>query len=104
MPLSRPFFLYLAMLRHPRCHSRNGAVSFFQGENYRLLRWPQFRPERQDFLHASQPIWEFRVQGHAFQLVTDPQPHQVVAHELWSGHALPHLSSVLGEGLFVGRT
>ena len=83
------FFLFPATLRRPRCRSRNGAVSFFQREDYRLLRWPQLRPERQDFFHRSQPVRELRVQGYTVQIVPDPKPHQVVTRKLWAGHPLP---------------
>jgi len=67
----------------PPCHSRTGVVSFFLREDYSLFRWPQFQSECQDFLHGSQPVWELRIQGYTFQIVPDPQPHQVVARKPW---------------------
>ena len=76
-------------LNHSRCHSRNGVVSFFQREDYRLLMRPQLRPERQDFFHRSQPVRELWIQGHTLQLVANTQPHQVITYELWVGHVHP---------------
>ena len=80
------FFLFPATLRCPRCHSRTGVVSVFQREDYHLLRWPQFRSERQNLLHGSQPVRELWIQGHTFQLVANTQPHQVVTRKLRNHH------------------
>ena len=85
----RRFFLFKSTLRRPRCHSSTEVVSFFQRENYHLLRRPQFQSERQDFLHESQPVRELRVQSHTLLLVANTQPHQVVALKLWTRLALP---------------
>jgi len=87
----------------PRHHIRNGGL-LFQVEKVRsLFRLSEFRSECQDFLHRSQLVRELRIQGHAFQLIPNPQPKQVITCDLWSGYTPPHFSSVLREGLFVGR-
>ena len=86
-PFAAGFFFpgdfFPATLRRPR----NRDVSFFQREDYCLLRRPQLRSERQDFLHGSKPVRKLRVQGHTFQLIANTQPHQVVTRKLWTSHA-----------------
>jgi hypothetical protein len=72
----------------PASRFRSG-VLFSQREKVRsLFRWSEFRPQRQDFLHRSQPVRKLWVQGHTFQLISNPQPHQIVARKLRAGHAL----------------
>ncbi len=53
-----------------------------------LSGWSELWMKCQDFFHRGQLVWELRIQGHAFQLIPDPQPHQIITSKLRTGHAL----------------
>ena len=80
-----------------------GGVLLSNGRNWiELFDLNQFRPKLQQLCLARQSAGMFRVKRNSLEIVSDPQPHKVIPHELLAGQTIPVVFAELpgpGQGL-----